>query len=408
MHVPVQGLEPDRWYWYRFRAGGQRSRIGRTRTAPARNASPERLRFAFVSCQDWQGGYFPALRHLAEEDLDLVVHLGDYIYEYGANPAAVRQHDDGEVGSLVSYRNRHALYKTDVALQDAHANFPFIVTWDDHEVENNYADGIDENGTSPEVFLERRTNAYQAYYEHLPLRRSSLPDGPSLQIYRRQSFGRLAEFNILDTRQYRTDQPCGDGLQPRCAAAFAPEATMTGAEQEEWLLDGLADSRARWNVIAQQTILFEMDFAAGPPRVFNMDQWDGYVAARARLLDFLRDERPSNPVVITGDIHSSWAADLKADFAQPESETVGVEFVGTSISSDFPAQFIAPVRAALPENPHVKFFDGAFRGYVVCDLDESRWQTDFRAVSTVRSPDAGISTLASFVVEDGRPGVQAA
>jgi alkaline phosphatase D len=414
VHIDVRGLAPDRWYWYRFAAGDALSPVGRTRTTPAAGAAVERLRFAFVSCQDWQNGYFTAYEGLAREDLDLVVHLGDYIYEYGPRPGGPRRHTDGpEVGSLASYRNRHALYKTDPALQAAHAAFPFVVTWDDHEVENNYAGAIDEEpDTDPAAFLARRAAAYQAYYEHLPLRLSAPPQGPEVGIYWRLPYGDLAEFSLLDTRQYRTDQPCGDGIQARCAAALSEAQTMAGPAQERWLLDGLDRSAARWNVIAQQTILAQYDFRAGPERAFNMDQWDGYVAARNRLLGFLLARRPANPVVITGDIHSSWVHDLKADFDTPASATVGTEFVGTSISSDFPQQAIAPVTAALADNPHTKFFDGANRGYVRCDLSRRRWLTDFRAVPTVGGQvlvaDGPVTTLASFVVEDGVPGAQRA
>ena len=407
VHVDVRGLQPDKWYWYQFKVGNELSPIGRTRTAPARRDRVASLRFAFANCQDWQNGYYPAYRHLAEEDVDLVVHLGDYIYEYGPQTGGPRQHNSPEIVTLADYRNRHALYKTDLNLQAAHAAFPWIVTWDDHEVENNYAGLIPEENQSQQEFLRRRANAYQAYYEHMPLRRSSLPQGPNLQLYRRFTFGDLAQFNVLDTRQYRTDQPCNDGLKPRCAEALDPAATMTGTEQEQWLLRGLDKSPTRWNVIAQQTMMAEYDFDARPSaEVFNMDQWDGYVAARARLLTFLNQRRPSNPIVLTGDIHSSWVHDLKLDFSNPASSTVGTEFVGTSITSDFPAQFIAPVRAALPDNPHTKFFDGAFRGYVRCDLTRDRWQSDYRVVSTILDPNASISTLASFVVENGRPGAQ--
>jgi len=380
VHVDARGLEPARWYWYRFKAGSALSPVGRTRTAPGTNASPESLRFAFASCQDWQAGYYPAYQRMAEEDLDLVVHLGDYIYEYGPQPGGPRLHDGPEVSSLESYRNRHALYHTDPALQAAHAAFPWVVTWDDHEVDNNYADEAAEDGATPEAFLRRRANAYQAYWEHMPLR-SGPPSGPDMAIYRRLRFGDLAELSMLDTRQYRSDQPCGDGL---------------------------AASTARWDVVGQQVIMAEVDFAAGPLELFNMDQWDGYVAARDRILRFLGERQPSNPVVITGDIHSSWVCDLKADFADPASPTVGTEFVGTSISSEFPVAFDPLVRAALPDNPHIRFFDGLLRGYVRCRLDRNQWRTDFRVVPTVLTPDAPVSTLASFVVEDGIAGAHPA
>lgn len=405
VHVDVQGLESNRWYWYQFRVGNELSPIGRTRTAPAFNSYIKQLNFAFVSCQDWQNGYYTAYRHIANEDLDLVVHLGDYIYEYGPQTGGPRQHNSPEILTLDDYRNRHALYKTDSNLQAVHAAFPWVVTWDDHEVENNYANFIPEENQSQEAFFQRRANAYKAYYEHMPLRLSSLPNGANMQLYRRLSFGNLAEFNVLDTRQYRTDQPCNDGLKPRCLQAFDDNATMTGTQQEQWLFQGLDKSTARWNILAQQTMLAEYDFDARPELgVFNVDQWDGYVAARQRLLNFLNQRQPCNPVVITGDIHSSWVHDLKLDFNNPSSATVGTEFVGTSITSDFPTSFIAPVQAALSDNPHTKFFDGAFRGYVRCQLTHKQWQSDYRAVSSIIDPNASIRTLASFVVQDGQPG----
>jgi alkaline phosphatase D len=417
VHVDVRDLEPNRWYWYQFEAGGYVSPIGRTRTAPEFEDDDKqaRLDFAFISCQDWQNGFYPAFRGLADEDIDLVVHLGDYIYEYGPQSGTPRQHEGPEPTNLESYRNRHALYKTDASLRAAHAAFPWIVTWDDHEVENNYADAISEDNIDPVAFLLRRAAAYQAYYEHMPLRRSSLPVGPDAQLYRRLRYGSLAEFSVLDTRQYRSDQPCGDGLKPRCAAALDPNATMTGPEQERWLLDGLEKSRARWNVIAQQTMFAQVDFSAGdgkavglPPQVYNMDQWDGYVAARSRILGFLQHAEVKNPVIITGDIHSSWVHDIKADFNNPNSETLATEFVGTSITSDFPRQFIPLVQAALPDNPHTRFFDGAYHGYVRCALTPKQWVSDFRVVQSILTESSPVSTLASFVVENGKPGAERA
>jgi alkaline phosphatase D len=405
VHVDVCGLDPNRWYWYQFQTGKEVSPVGRTRTAPAFYSSISQLNFAFVSCQDWQNGYYTAYRHLAEENLDLVVHLGDYIYEYGPLPGGPRQHNSPEIITLADYRDRYALYRTDSNLQAAHGAFPWIVTWDDHEVDNNYANLIPEDNQTREAFRKRRANAYQAYYEHMPLRRSLLPKGPDLLLYRRLTFGNLAEFNVLDTRQYRTNQPCDDGLKPRCPKAFDPNATMTGSKQEKWLRKGLDQSRSRWNVIAQQTMLAEYNFNSSPGLgVFNMDQWDGYVAARNRLLSFLNQRQPSNPVVISGDIHSSWVHDLKLDFNNPNSATVGTEFVGTSISSDFPTQFIAPAQAALTNNPHTKFFDGAFRGYVRCKLTPQRWQSDYRVVSSIVDLNASVKTLASFTVQNGKPG----
>lgn len=406
VHVDVRGLESARWYWYQFKAGNELSPVGRTRTVPALNDRVDRLRFAFASCQHYEHGYFTAYQDMVKADLDFVVHLGDYIYEGAAKAEQPRRHNGPEIVTLEQYRNRHALYKTDPDLQAAHAALPWLVTWDDHEVDNNYANLVPEDNQSQQEFRRRRANAYQAYYEHMPLRHSPLSKGASLLLFRRMSFGDLAEVNVLDTRQYRSDQPCGDKFKPRCAEAFAPEATMTGMEQERWLLQGLKQSQARWNVIAQQTMLAEYDTDARSTEIYNLDQWDGYVAARHRLLEFLSNQRPSNPVVITGDVHSSWVHDLKADFSDPDSATVGTEFVGTSVSSNFPESAIPQVRASLPGNPHTKFFNGTRRGYVLCNLTRQQWRTDFRAVSTTLEPNGSVSTLASFVVEDGQPGAK--
>lgn len=407
VHVEVRGLEPDRWYWYQFRTGTHFSIIGRTRTAPSARQSPDKLAFAFASCQNYEAGYFTAYQHMAEEDIQFVVHLGDYIYEAPTRLGRPRQHNGPEPSSLTEYRERHALYRTDPDLQKAHALFPWIVTWDDHELDNNYADDKAEDGTSRDSFLERRANAYQAYYEHMPLRRASLPRGSSLLLYRRLTFGNLAEFSVLDTRQYRSDQPCGDGNKSQCAEALGAEGTMLGAEQERWLLAGLGRSRVRWNVIAQQVLMAKVDRREGPEQAYAMDQWSGYDSERSRILNFIQERRTANPIVLTGDIHSNWAADLKADFADPQSATVGTEFVGTSITSGGDGSDSVPaVDAYLPENPHVRFYNNQ-RGYVRCVITPDRWQTDYRVLPFVEKPGAEVKTRASFVVENGRPGAQA-
>lgn len=407
VHVEVEGLQPDRWYWYQFQAGNEVSRIGRTRTAPALGTAINQLSFAFASCQDWQNGYYSAYRHMAEENLHFVVFLGDYIYEGAPQPGGPRQHNSGEAVTLAEYRNRHALYKSDPNLQAVHAAFPWIVTWDDHEVDNNYANLIPQDDQNQKAFATRRADAYQAYYEHMPLRTASIPKGSNMQLYRRFTFGNLAEFNVLDTRQYRTNQPCGDGLKPRCPEALDSAGTMMGKAQEEWLRQGLNQSQTRWNVIAQQIMMAQFVVQPKPGvEVVNLDQWDGYVVARQRLFEFLQQRQPSNPVVITGDVHSSWVHDLKAEFNNPDSPTLGTEFVGTSISSRFSAENIPLVKVALANNPHTKFFDGAFRGYVRCQLTPDSWRSDYRVVASISDAKASIDTLASFVVENGRPGAQ--
>ncbi|MBA3438606.1 MAG: alkaline phosphatase D family protein [Pyrinomonadaceae bacterium] len=408
VHVDVRGRQPARPYWYRFKVGAAVSPIGRTQTAPALGSPVDNLRFAFASCQHYEQGFFTPYRHMAREDLDLVVHLGDYIYEGGITDGRARRHNGPEIQTLTDYRNRYALYKSDPDLQLAHASFPWIVTWDDHEVDNNYGAALAEDEEAPAAFLKRRAAAYQAYYEHMPLRAASMPKGPDMQLYRRLTYGSLAEFTVLDTRQYRTDQPCGDGNKQRCAQALDERATLTGPAQERWLLKGLDQSRSRWNVLAQQVMMAEVDREPGVERKFAMDQWAGYVAARNRLLGFMLRRRPSNPVVLTGDIHSNWVADLKADFDNPRSATVGTEFVGTSISSGGDGTDTRPETAkVLAENPHVKFFN-AQRGYVRCHLTPRRWQSDYRVVDAVTRPGGEISTRASFIVEDGKPGAHQA
>ncbi|MGI8749044.1 MAG: alkaline phosphatase D family protein, partial [Thermoleophilaceae bacterium] len=257
VHVEVDGLDPGSEYFYRFKSGSEISPVGRTKTAPRRNAALRELNFAFVSCQQYEHGYYTAYRRLAEEDLDVVFHLGDYIYEYGPNEYVatggnVRVHNSPEVMDLLAYRNRHAQYRSDSDLQAAHRAFPWVVTWDDHEVENNYADEISEDNVDPALFLQRRAAAYQAYYEHMPLRRRSVPRGPDMRLYRRVPFGDLVSFNVLDTRQFRDDQAAGDGNKPPNPEQADPNRTLTGAQQERWLFNGLQRSRARWNVLAQQ------------------------------------------------------------------------------------------------------------------------------------------------------------
>ena len=423
VHAGVGGLRPGREYFYRFKVGGEISAVGRTKTAPPFDARLASLALAFVSCQDWRDGFYAAYKRLAEEDLDFVVHLGDYIYEGGNTDEGVRDHTDGgrEVFTLAEYRNRHALYKTDESLQAAHAAFPWMVTWDDHEVDNDYADEAQDGGQDPEAFLRRRAAAYRAYYEHMPLRRTSLPQGPDMRLYRRLSWGDLVGISLLDTRQCRSDQPGRtsdiDGLAERCAEALSESQTMMGPRQERWLKEGLARSRKGWNVTAQQTMLAEYDFSAVPDgqpngQLFNMDQWDGYVAARRRLIGILDRAKVRNPITLTGDIHSSWVHDLKTDFDEPASRTVGTEFVGTSISSPFETAFSGPVEAARADNPHCKYVDGTYRGYARCDVTPDLWLTTFKGVVTappngnVVDPNAPSYTAAAFAVESGAPGAQ--
>ncbi|MEA2585909.1 MAG: alkaline phosphatase [Thermomicrobiales bacterium] len=411
VHVDVTGLDPGREYFYRFLANGEISPTGRTKTAPAAGTLSDRLRFGFASCAHWEHGYFAAYRHLAREDLDLILFQGDYIYEYGPNndyqsgggTEPVRLFAGSDViTTLEDYRVRHAQYKTDPDLQEAHQLFPWVATWDDHEVANDYAGILPVQGDPTDNFLARRAVAYQAYYEHMPLRPESMPQGSDLRLYRRLTFGTLAELAVLDTRQYRTDQSCGNTVGPRCDAALDPAATMTGPEQERWLLERLGTSQARWKIISQQTMMAELAVKVlGPDTLFNDDQWDGYPLARNRILGHIRDAEIANAVVLSGDVHSAWVNDLKADFADPASPTVATEFVCSSVTAINPIG--GRLALLLATNPHIKFLD-LRHGYTVCDVTPSRWQTDYRAVKDVTKADAPVETIGSFVVEDGTPG----
>jgi alkaline phosphatase D len=413
VHVEVEGLEPGRWYWYRFRLGAGASATGRTRTAPAPKAAVDRLRFALASCQQYEQGYFTAYRHMLADDLDLIVHVGDYIYESSWGRDHVRKHGAPEPHTLEDYRIRHALYRSDPDLQAAHAACPWLVTWDDHEVSNDYADDQSQGLHPREWFLARRAAAYRAYYEHMPLRRQMVPRGPHMRLYARVPFGRLALFHLLDDRQYRSPQPCpapgrgGSRVVEDCAERLDPRRSMLGETQERWLQAGLEPDRARFNLIAQQTLMAQVDRKPGPGQRFWTDGWDGYAAARRRLLDDLAQRKPANPVVLGGDVHSFWVADLKPDFDDPRSPVVATEFTGTSITSQFPPRQ-EEVDARLADNPHIRLANGTRRGYVRVELTRGRLRADLRALRTVTRPGSEADTLASFVVEDGRPGAQRA
>jgi alkaline phosphatase D len=413
VHVEVGGLEPDRWYWYRFHAAGATSPVGRTRTAPAAGAPVHRLRFAFACCQQYEQGYYAAYRHMAADDLDFVVHLGDYIYESSWGRNHVRAHEAGEPVTLEDYRARYGLYKSDEDLKAAHAAFPWLVTWDDHEVQNDYANDRSQDLAPPHLFLKRRAAAYRAYYEHMPLPRWARPRGPHMQLYCRWEFGDLARFHVLDDRQYRSPQACprpGRGgsteVGEECAERLDPARTLLGAEQERWLNEGLAASGARWNVIAQQTLMAQVDRRPGEGRIFWTDGWDGYPAARARLLRFVEEKPVRNVVVIGGDVHMSVVADLKSDFDDPHAPVVATEFVTTSITSQgLPRR---RVEAWAGENPHVKYANPSRRGYTVAELSPRRFTVRLRTLDDVTDPKSGIRTLRAFAVEDGRPGAQRA
>jgi alkaline phosphatase D len=405
VHVDASGLEPDTWYHYRFSVASWTSPVGRTRTAPAPGTEVDRLRFAFASCQEYQAGYWPAHTHLAAEDVDLVVFLGDYLYENAPNPGAVRPLQTAAPVDLAGYRRRYGEYKADPALQAAHAAVPWVCTWDDHEVANNYADDVPgEIGAEPgdDDFRSRRAAAYQAWYEHTPARVEP-PDGPDVTVYRSVAWGDLARFYVLDGRQYRSDQACGapSDIGVACAEVGDEERTMLGGEQERWLGRALDDTDATWNVVAQQTIVSRIAVPLGPVQGLNLDQWDGYPAARRRLVDQVG--AVANPVVITGDIHASGVGVVTADPDDPATAVVVPELVGTSISSTCPSGLVDLFETAAAAMPTVRYVDARRRGYVVCEVTADDLTAEFRYVASTATPEAEVVTGARWVIAAGDP-----
>lgn len=408
VHAEVEGLSPGREYFYRFLAGNEVSPVGRTRTAPAPGQGDERLRVAVGSCQQYEQGYYVAHRHLAAEGVDLVVFLGDYIYESTWGREHVRAHHKQEPQTLADYRDRYALYKTDADLQKSHAAAPWIVTWDDHEVDNDYANDRSED-LNPD-FLARRAAAYKAFYEHMPLRRSVLLAG-GMRIYGRVEWGSLASFHVLDDRQYRSHQVCPRPLRggsalvgAACTERLDASLTMLGAEQEAWLDASLGSSRAAWNLVVQQTLFVPAGRVTQKDGLVHWtDGWDGYPAARERLLRSVVQRRPSNPVILGGDLHAAFAAQVHARPDDPSSPVIATELVTTSISSQgFGAQW---VQNLLQHNPHIRYAEGATRGYLTLDIARGQLEARQRGVATVKKPDAAVSTVKSFTVESGRPGI---
>ncbi len=378
VHADVDGLRSDRWYFYRFRVGDVVSPVGRLRTTPAPGALTA-LRFAFASCQHYETGLFTAYEHMAAEELDLVAHLGDYIYEYAGITGRPRKHEGFECRSLEEYRRRYAQYKLDPLLQAAHARAPWVLTWDDHEVDNNYAGDIGENVyESAEQMRARRAAAYQAWWEHQPVRVPRAASWADLSIRRSIDWGALARFWVMDTRQFRSDQPCDDGTKAiPCGDWGSPTATMLGSAQERWLVDGLAASRARWQVLAQQ-IMFAPETTApkkGDP--MYMDVWSGYPKARDRLLTAIAERAAGRTVVITGDIHSNYVQDVRRGFDRPDRPVIATEFVGTSISSEGDGSERSPYfsEAAAAQKPEVRWHNNR-RGYVSCTVTPDAWRAD--------------------------------
>lgn len=421
VHVEAGGLRPDRWYFYRFMQGNWVSPVGRTRTLPAPDGFVQKLRLGYASCQRWEHGYYAAWRHMRADAPDLVLFLGDYIYEHAPAPGAVRASQGLWAISLSDYRDRHALYKSDPDLQAMHAACPWLVTWDDHEVQNDYA-GLQEGRGGPSAnHTARRAAAYQAYYEHMPLRASAwaraqagLAQGAEMRLYSQRRFGRLAQLYMLDTRQYKDPQACtpkgrfGSGMvvPGDCEAWNDPRRSMLGTAQEEWLRAQLARAGDGWTVLGQSTVFGAMDVRAGEGELRWNDGWDGYPAARRRLTEALQQPGGKNSVLFGGDVHEHWVGHVKADYQRPESPDVAVEFCGTSVTSRTGGADTAAARLA--ENPHFVFADAQARGYGIADFTPRQLTVQLRGLDDVLRPDSGVRTLASFAVQAGRPRIERA
>ena len=424
VHAEPGGLEPARWYFYRFMALGQRSQTGRTRTAPAADAAVATLRFAIASCQRWDAGHYAAWRHIASQNLDLLVFLGDYIYETPSRLDSIRRHEGGLARTLAQYRARYATYKSDPLLQAAHASAPWLMVWDDHEVSNDYADM--QNQRLDTDFEARRAAAYRSYWEHMPFPKAMRPTGPDMRIYGHVDWGHLARFHLLDDRQYRDPQACprpGRGgsntvRRDECAALTDPKRSLLGDAQERWLDEGWDTTRS-WNLVAQQTLMARFSWrdrqrgvqggaaaSDGDERVWT-DGWEGYAPARRRLLDGVAERRAQGVVVLGGDVHSHYVADLRRDADDTASPIVATEFCGTSISS-LSSLDQTHLDAARRFNPHIRYARSDRRGYVSFEVDANRLSARLHGVDDPHDPRSSVSVLARFTVQADRPGAIAA
>ncbi len=411
LHIDVGNLEPNTEFFYRFRVGTFTSPVGATRTTPASRAVVSELRLAVASCQNWQAGFYNAYAHMVEEDLQLIIFVGDYIYENGDSGDEVRPHGSSEATDLADYRNRYALYRTDPLLQAAHAKCPWLVTWDDHEVENNYAGDADENGSRIDLFLNRRAAAYQAYYEHMPLRLPP-PDRADFDIFRQVQWGSLAKFLMLDTRQYRDDQACPPlanlPVAEQCAEMLDDTRALLGSDQLLWMTDELNRSPTTWNVLAQQVMMAPVQIPVAGTRVVNPDQWDGYPGARRRLMNILNESGAKNPIVFTGDIHLAAVADLTSDPENSSSPVVATEFVCTGLTSPFPPVLRDVISGTITRAPNVRYAEADPRGYLSCTITPTEWRTEFRFVASVTEEGAPLIDGPTWSVTAGVPGANQA
>jgi alkaline phosphatase D len=394
LKVDVDGLMADTWYYYDFEHDGHHSLIGRTRTAPV--GGVDHLRFGVVSCQSYENGYYHAYRDMVNRnDMDCILHLGDYIYEYATGGISAGMEDRvvepaNEIITLSDYRTRYSHYKLDKDLRDAHQQYPFICVWDDHETANNSYSGGAENHTegSEGLWVDRKAYGVQANMEWLPIRQPD-PNDPERE-YRNFTFGSLADLNMLDTRLYDRDEQ-GTGNDD--------ERSMLGYEQRHWLYDNLSATTAKWKLLGQQVMVAPLTVFGIP---VNDDQWDGYPAERDSLYGHLTTNGIDNTVVLTGDIHTSWANDLPGDnyVASTGAGSVGVEFVVTSISTTSSPISVGQSIIQLA-NPHIKYIELAKKGYLVLDLTQNAAQSDWFYVTDITSPTFTAAWDEGWYTNDG-------
>jgi len=409
VHVELFGLRPHRHYWYRFSvAGSDVSPVGMARTAPATDAAIDRARIAVAGCQHWEAGLFDVWGGLAREaDLDLIFHYGDYVYEGAGRPEdtkVVRHHAGDEIYSLDDYRRRYAQYKSDPHLRAAHQSCAFAASFDDHEVDNNWAGDYDQDGTPPDIFLLRRMAGYQAWYENMPVRRAQMPGAQGITAYRRLDYGQLLRTHVLDTRSYRTDQSCNDiARADNCTVEAHNSPDMLGCAQEAWLDQGL-DNVHKWNLLAQQVIVMPFDVRApGQSRpVFETDLWDGYRPAKARLVDSIRRHNLTNVVIATGDHHKHAAGVVPERDDAPDEKPVAVEFLATSISSGGNGHGDQGFDHLLRNNPNLDLYTD-YRGYQLFDITPERWVTDVKVMDVVERPGGTIRSLVRYEVQPDAP-----
>lgn len=421
VHIEPQNLKANTWFFYRFIVGNLQSAVGRTRTLALATDDIQSLRLAYASCQNYDQGFYSAWRHMLQENLDAVLFLGDYIYEYPSLGTLGRHYVLGWAYDLVSYRERYTLYKSDPHLQAIHAQVPWIMSWDDHEVQNDYAgEQAGFSGPFGIDFAQRKIAAHQAYYENMPISLQSLKlglkglaSGADLRVYQSYQWGQLAQLNVLDCRQYKDPQPCSfferknaSIVKPnQCSDWYDDKRTMLGLAQEKWLEEQLKIAHQKntiWNVLGQSTLFSQRNNGSVEKPQFFYDGWDAYGASRQRIIDQIEQYKVPNPVILGGDVHENWVAYVKKNFNANDlnnasSINVAVEFCGTSISSR--AKTI--VEKILPNNPHFVYANSKYRGYGIAHFEAKTLTTTLKAVQDVKYPESGSFTLAQFVVPAG-------